>query len=158
MRYPKWFARWRLRVWDRRLVVYRAEWDQASKDPDRQAAELAMDGVTADKFWERLVTKAMLKRTYWRTRKDRHGAYLVGPFKPGGPVRKLSDPGPIPRKCTCSVQSPDYPESYRRWEFGPHHGLGCALRRELSDPDGRVCTDPNCTRPHHRHRHTGDSL
>lgn len=69
MRYPKWFARWRLQVWDNRLTDWRKEWNRATLvGPDRQWAEQAIDGVTQEAFWERLVTKALLKRTTWRKR------------------------------------------------------------------------------------------
>lgn len=91
MTWPKWFARWRLRVWDRRLAVYRREWNRvtvAGPDPDHVGRYL--DHVNAEAFWERLVTKALVKRTKWRKAKGADGRYLVQP--------KLSTP-------------PDRPES-----------------------------------------------
>lgn len=84
------FARWRLKVWDRRLARYRADWYAAI---DRQSADHmhpeSLDAVSTDMFWERLVTQAMAKRTTWR---KRAGIEL----RRGGPVRKLSDPGDRP--------------------------------------------------------------
>lgn len=69
MRYPKWFARRRVRVWDRRLRLWQREFNKATQvSADRQWAEEALNSVTQEQFWERLVTRALTKRTLWRKR------------------------------------------------------------------------------------------
>lgn len=64
------FARWRLKVWTKRLNRRRAAWE--SVPPERTAEWL---------FWERQVTKALLCRVKWRRRT---GVVL----RSGGPVSK----------------------------------------------------------------------
>lgn len=59
------FARWRVRVWDRRLTAYRKAWHQAMDDHQHPEAYAA---VEVDVLYERLVTKALMKRTAWRKR------------------------------------------------------------------------------------------
>lgn len=71
------FARWRVRVWDRRLARYRQEWNRATADHMHPES---LDAVSTDMFWERLVTQAMDKRTTWR---KRAGIEL----RRGGPVQ-----------------------------------------------------------------------
>jgi hypothetical protein len=57
------FARWRVRVWDRRLTAYRKAWNQATvKDP------VGLARYDADALYERLTTQALVKRTTWRKR------------------------------------------------------------------------------------------
>lgn len=83
MRYPKWFARWRLQVWDNRLADARKEWNRAevANQPD---------GVL---FWERRVTRALVKRVKWL---KRAGVRLAT----GGPVRR-GQPYIVGDACTC---------------------------------------------------------
>lgn len=62
MRYPKWFARWRLQLWDDRLKARQSDYNTVlsnmhlcgleSSDPGREAA----------------VTEALRNRTKWRKR------------------------------------------------------------------------------------------
>lgn len=50
------FARWRMKVWDRRLETYRRAWHNTPED---------------SLVWydlERLVTRALVRRTKWRKR------------------------------------------------------------------------------------------
>lgn len=68
MRYPKWFSRWRLQVWDNRLADYRKEWNRAIAAGDEHQHPEAFDAVNEDRFWERLVTRGMAKRVLWRKR------------------------------------------------------------------------------------------
>lgn len=78
MRYPKWFARWRVTVWTRRLALYRREWNRATLS---EPSHVTLDGVDLDVFWERLVTRAIVKRVRWR---KLAGVRLAN----GGPIRK----------------------------------------------------------------------
>lgn len=94
MRYPKWFARWRLQVWDNRLADWRREFNQVTvAGPDRKAAEQAIDGVTQERFYERLVTHCLRKRVLWR---KRAGIKLAQ----GGPVRRPAPTLPDPFRHT----------------------------------------------------------
>lgn len=68
MKYPKWFARWRVTVWDKRLASYRREWQLAIEHQDDHQHPEAFAAVNVDAFWERLVTKALAKRVLWRKR------------------------------------------------------------------------------------------
>lgn len=68
MRYPKAFARWRLKVWTRRLAAMRREWSRAIESQDDHQHPEALAAVNEDLFWERLVTKALVKQTKWRKR------------------------------------------------------------------------------------------
>lgn len=77
VRYPKWFAKWRLQVWDNRLTDWRKEWNQTTVAGPNQLSPLS--SVNEEQFWERLVTKALLKRTKWRKVKGPDGAYLLKP-------------------------------------------------------------------------------
>lgn len=91
MRYPKWFARWRLQVWDNRLTDARKEWNRASViGPVVDAVSPVASSETLEQFWERQVTKAMVKRVLWRKRLG------IKPLS-GGPVKPRPDlpyPGP----------------------------------------------------------------
>lgn len=59
------FARWRVRVWDRRLTTYRKAWNQATME---NPGGLTLTDVDVDALYERLTTKALVKRTAWRKR------------------------------------------------------------------------------------------
>lgn len=73
------YARWRVKVWDKRLARYRKEWNRVVV-PGQPDFALHED-VNTDAFWEQLVTRAMRKRTKWRKRAG---------------VRKLSGPSDRP--------------------------------------------------------------
>jgi hypothetical protein len=105
--YPKWFARWRTGVWSRRLVEYQHQLNKVVP----VAPKLPLDAVDAKAFWERLVTKALLKRTLWRKR--------AGIRKPGG--------GPISRGRPFIIGEPEWDLPRRMRERD----------EKLSDPDGR---------------------
>lgn len=86
------FARWRVRVWDKRLKRARAIWNSHSVRLGASSPE--------ELFWEGQVTKALAKRVKWRKRagiKLRSGG-PVGKPRPYSQSRKLSPP-------------PDRPES-----------------------------------------------
>lgn len=68
MKWPKRFCLWRVRVWDRRLAVYRHDWQAEIDGADEHQHPEALNAVTVDQFWERLVTQAQLKRVKWRKR------------------------------------------------------------------------------------------
>lgn len=57
------FYRWRLGVWTRRLERYRRTWHRTER---RAAQGLMVVEAFGPEFWEREVTRAMLKRTELR--------------------------------------------------------------------------------------------
>lgn len=58
------YYRWRLRVWTRRLELYRRTWHRVEQ---RTALGLELPVLNSTpEFWERQVTRAMLKRTELR--------------------------------------------------------------------------------------------
>jgi hypothetical protein len=75
------FARWRVRVWDKRLKRTRAIWHSAEQRTGSSSLE-AM-------FWEGQVTKALAKRVKWR---KRAGIRKVSEAA-GKPEPRLPDPG-----------------------------------------------------------------
>ena len=64
----KLFARWRVKVWDRRLAKLRRAWQQAVERQGEHQHPEALDAVRVDRFFEQLVTQAMRRRTKWRKR------------------------------------------------------------------------------------------
>jgi len=133
MRYPKWFARWRVTVWDRRLKEYRAEWNKP-----RPTLELGdwkpLDAVDVDAFWERMVTKAMLKRVMWRKRagvrlRDDNVRYdYQRQFLTGTAPRPL---------CGCTWEHRVNVMTEPAAVTGPHHLTVCPLFRKVSAPGDR---------------------
>lgn len=63
------YARWRVKVWDKRLARYRKLWDgqMVQQTQDHMHPE-SLEAVSTDVFWAQLVTRAMRKRTKWRKR------------------------------------------------------------------------------------------
>lgn len=55
--YPKRFALWRVKVWDRKLKYRRAIWESV---PNTRTVDWL--------YWEAQVTKALAKRVKWRKR------------------------------------------------------------------------------------------
>ena len=107
------FARWRMRVWDRRLKAHQKEWHQAiDAGADNHLHPESLHAVEQDVFYERLVTHALRKRTKWRKRagvrrvqggpvakgrpyiRGEAGPELFIPTKPG---RKVSPPSDRPK-------------------------------------------------------------
>lgn len=121
------FARWRVRVWSRRLKAYQKEWNRVA------AADIGpreVNGVTVDQFYERLTTRALLKRTKWRKRAGIRRAqggpvtkgrpYIRGEarpelFVPTEPGKKLSPPAGKPE--------PRLPDPFRPPERDRRNGL-----------------------------------
>lgn len=80
--YPKRFALWRVKVWDRKLKHRRAIWDSTIETQSRDHMHSESPAaVNTDAYWEAQVTKALAKRVKWR---KRAGVRL----RQGGPVTK----------------------------------------------------------------------
>jgi hypothetical protein len=110
MRYPKWFARWRASVWSRRLTKHRHDWNRATL---REPSHVTLDGINLDKFYEPLVTRALVQRVKWRKRAGIRKLAQGGPATKGRPYirgedrpelfipseegKKLSPPGDRPK-------------------------------------------------------------
>lgn len=62
MRYPKWFARRRLQLWDDRLKARQADYNTVLSNMHLCGLE------PSDPGREAAVTQALLKRTLWRKR------------------------------------------------------------------------------------------
>ena len=62
------FARWRVKVWDRRLAAYRKAWNRAIDVADEHQHPEAYTARSVDETYEQLVTDALIRRTKWRKR------------------------------------------------------------------------------------------